>query len=235
MTIEDVDNVQQTHHSTLPALFLIFTTVFLLFLAARSPLERNQEARVLETAREMLHAPLIQWAVPRINGEIRVNKPPLAYWLSACSMKIFGETPFAGRVPFVFVVTATLWMIYRLGAREFSRATGQMAMWMTLGTTLYASYGILAETDAISVLVCDSGDMGDQPQRRERGIGGAGFESGDCRSDGGACGDGQGAAGVFHTGLHDHPGDCRTTMAAVGVAVAEPGCRDGGDRRAVVG
>lgn len=171
MTIEDVDNVQQTHHSTLPALFLIFTTVFLLFLAARSPLERNQEARVLETAREMLHAPLIQWAVPRINGEIRVNKPPLAYWLSACSMKIFGETPFAGRVPFVFVVTATLWMIYRLGAREFSRATGQMAMWMTLGTTLYASYGILAETDAISVLFVTAGIWAINRSAESEGLG----------------------------------------------------------------
>jgi len=48
-----------------------------------APVSRTQEARVLETAREMLGSDFHNWMVPRVNGHIRLQKPPIAYWLTA--------------------------------------------------------------------------------------------------------------------------------------------------------
>jgi 4-amino-4-deoxy-L-arabinose transferase len=55
------------------------------------------------------------YVVPRLNGVLYFEKPVLGYWLSALSMKVFGETNFAGRFPqalavgfsalFIFFVT----------------------------------------------------------------------------------------------------------------------------------
>src|SRR4029077_13752361 len=49
----------------------------------RPPVQRTQEARVLETARQMRGTGWRGWIVPRINGTLRLQKPPLAYWMSA--------------------------------------------------------------------------------------------------------------------------------------------------------
>lgn len=51
-------------------------------------LEGIHEARVLETAREMLE--LGNWVVPHFNGELRLEKPPLPYWASALAYLIAG-------------------------------------------------------------------------------------------------------------------------------------------------
>ena len=41
------------------------------------PVQRTQEARVLETAREMMYAPWRGWLIPKLNGQPRLEKPPL--------------------------------------------------------------------------------------------------------------------------------------------------------------
>src|SRR5437588_12500282 len=46
---------------------------------------RTQEARVLETAREMLGSGWRGWIIPHLNGRVRLEKPPLAYWMAAAS------------------------------------------------------------------------------------------------------------------------------------------------------
>src|SRR3954463_10669978 len=51
---------------------------------------RTQEARVLEVAREMLGSETHNWLIPRVNGHIRLQKPPLAYWLTAVTYKALG-------------------------------------------------------------------------------------------------------------------------------------------------
>ncbi|MEL6493745.1 MAG: glycosyltransferase family 39 protein, partial [Cyanobacteria bacterium J06623_7] len=39
------------------------------------------------------------WITPHLNGAPYLNKPPLLYWLIACSTAIFGSTEFAARLP----------------------------------------------------------------------------------------------------------------------------------------
>src|SRR5690242_12387677 len=69
--------------------------------------DRTQEARVLETAREMMNQTALRgWMIPVLNGKPRLEKPPLAYWLAAGSFRIFGVSGAAGRLPFALLAWA---------------------------------------------------------------------------------------------------------------------------------
>src|SRR5690348_12928750 len=81
------------------AAVLFLAGVALLLFLDLAPVQRTQEARVLETAREMLGRPVHNWLVPQLNGEVRLRKPPLAYWVSAGSFELFGVKHWAGRLP----------------------------------------------------------------------------------------------------------------------------------------
>ncbi len=39
-----------------------------------------------------------QWLTPYVNGEVRLQKPPLLYWLMRCSFVLFGNNLFAARI-----------------------------------------------------------------------------------------------------------------------------------------
>src|SRR5206468_6249904 len=80
-------------------LLWIVSLVLLIALLSAAPVRRTQEARVLETAREMIGGGARAWLVPHLNGHVRLEKPPLAYWLAAASFKILGAGDFAGRLP----------------------------------------------------------------------------------------------------------------------------------------
>ena len=47
----------------------------------------------------MAHAGLAHWLSPRYGGQLWFDKPPLFYWLTALSMRWFGVTEFAARLP----------------------------------------------------------------------------------------------------------------------------------------
>lgn len=78
------------------ALIALFT--FLLFLELPgSWLFDPDETRYAEIPREMLATG--DYVTPRLNGSLYFEKPPLLYWLNAGSMALFGQTPFAARLP----------------------------------------------------------------------------------------------------------------------------------------
>src|SRR5678815_1710535 len=74
----------------LPLLLWLLSGPLVPALIFGGPIERAQEARVLETAREMVGAGWKNWLVPHRNGQVRLRKPPLAYWAAAASFQIFG-------------------------------------------------------------------------------------------------------------------------------------------------
>jgi len=84
------------------------------------PLWEPDEARYAEIPREMLA--LGDWLTPRLNYVLYFEKPPLQYWLSAASMRLFGLQPFAARLPLALATGISLWcgwrLARRLGARE---------------------------------------------------------------------------------------------------------------------
>ena len=90
--------------------------LLLLGTAYSTPLERTQEARILVGAREMMNAPWREWLIPHVNGAVRLQKPPLAYWASAVSFRCFGVSTFTGRLPMVlatWLTIALVWIIVR--------------------------------------------------------------------------------------------------------------------------
>lgn len=60
-------------------------------------LAEPDEARYAEIPREMLAAGDL--VTPRLNGVPYFEKPPLLYWANAVSIRLFGETPWAARLP----------------------------------------------------------------------------------------------------------------------------------------
>ena len=39
-----------------------------------------------------------EWLTPYVNGEVRLQKPPLLYWLMRCSYLLLGGNLFAARI-----------------------------------------------------------------------------------------------------------------------------------------
>ncbi len=98
------------------------------------PLWEPDEGRYAEIPREMVATG--DWLTPHLNGVLYFEKPPLQYWLSAISMKLFGLNGAAARLPLALASGLMIWAAWRLakrlGAREplwapFMAATGLLA------------------------------------------------------------------------------------------------------------
>jgi 4-amino-4-deoxy-L-arabinose transferase-like glycosyltransferase len=122
-----------------------------------APVSRTQEARVLETAREMLGSDTHNWLVPRVNGHIRLQKPPLAYWLTACSYKLLHVGEGVGRIPAAVAAWLTVGMTGLIAAWLFGRRAGLFAGAALIGSYLFFRYGRLAETDVLATLFVTAG------------------------------------------------------------------------------
>ncbi len=101
----------------------------LLFLPALGwrDLWNPDEARYAEVAREMRL--LGEWSVPRLNGEVYTQKPPLLFWsILAASTLTGGEvTEVSARLPSALAAIGALLLVYRIGERLFNRRAGWLA------------------------------------------------------------------------------------------------------------
>ena len=61
------------------------------------PLIDRDEPRFAEASREMIERG--DYVVPHFNNQLRLDKPPLAYWAQVASFSIFGENDLAARFP----------------------------------------------------------------------------------------------------------------------------------------
>ena len=78
------------------AILVLVSGLSFFFCLGKQPIVRRQELRVLETAREMgKRGDLI---LPYFLGEPRLEKPPLAYWLTLGGFLLRGE-PDGSRLP----------------------------------------------------------------------------------------------------------------------------------------
>jgi 4-amino-4-deoxy-L-arabinose transferase-like glycosyltransferase len=90
-----------------------------------SPLAEPDETRYAEIPREMLAAGDL--VVPRLNGLPYFEKPPLLYWANAAALRIFGETPWAARLPTRLAGTGTALLVLA-AARGAGLAAGPAAV-----------------------------------------------------------------------------------------------------------
>lgn len=76
---------------------LLLAAAVAVFEPSGSSLAEPDETRYAEIPREMLATG--DFLVPRLNGLPYLEKPPLLYWADAASLRFFGETPWAARLP----------------------------------------------------------------------------------------------------------------------------------------
>ncbi len=79
------------------------------------------------------------------------HKTPGHYWIVALSMKLFGVSDMAARLPFVLLALLSAWLIYGIGSLILSRRAGAMAS-LILGTSyLWAIYSRRVSPDLASI------------------------------------------------------------------------------------
>src|SRR5205814_5572494 len=127
------------------------------------PLIDRDEPRFAEASREMIERG--DYIVPYFNNQLRLDKPPLAYWTQVASYRIFGESDFSARFPSAIAAALTalvilVWgrriatpglgwwaaIIFTLSLQTFVHAKAAVAdMWLVLFVTLahWAGYELL--------------------------------------------------------------------------------------------
>ena len=110
-------------------LVLLLGTTFLAFWSLGSlPLIDVDEPVYGQVGKEMAHASLANWLSPHYGGQLWFDKPPLFYWLSALSMRGFGVTEFAARLPSALLSVGLVGSTYTLARRAYPN-TPNAALW----------------------------------------------------------------------------------------------------------
>lgn len=117
---------------------ILLAVAYLVGLAIR-PLFIPDEVRYGEIAREMLASG--DWIVPRLNGLLYFEKPPLGYWLNALSLLVFRDSAFAVRFSSIASVAASAATVYLLG-RPFLRDRRAALFAVFVYITTFEVYGV---------------------------------------------------------------------------------------------
>jgi 4-amino-4-deoxy-L-arabinose transferase-like glycosyltransferase len=102
---------------SLTVLFLFWAAIFLAASATPSLLD-DADATHAQAAQAMLHTG--DWVTLHVNGIRYLEKPPLPYWIAACSMRLFGENSFAIHLPLALTVLFLALLGYAWSRRAFS-------------------------------------------------------------------------------------------------------------------
>lgn len=97
----------------------------------------RDESRFAQASRQMAESDrLADWVVPRVQERVRLNKPPVIYWLQAMSARAFASRGVDGtlddsiwmyRVPSALAALATLLMVWRWGVMLMHPAAAGLA------------------------------------------------------------------------------------------------------------
>jgi len=89
------------------------------------PLIDRDEPRFAEASREMIERR--DYVVPYFNNQLRLDKPPFAYWGQVASYKIFGENDFTARFPSAIAAALVALSIFAWGTRIGANRVGWWA------------------------------------------------------------------------------------------------------------
>ena len=128
-------------------IFLFFILTYIVPLGSR-PMVTPDESRYSEIPREMLATG--DCTTPRLLGLRYFEKPPMQYWLTAGSFRLFGENIFAARLPSALAVGLTAVLISLLVQQALrDEKLAQMAAILYLSCGLVYGVGITAVTDNV--------------------------------------------------------------------------------------
>lgn len=114
------------------ALLVLYIGLYVVLLGAR-PLFIPDEVRYGEIAREMIGSG--NWIVPRLDGLLYFEKPPLGHWLNALSLAVFGYNEFAVRFASVVAAGGSALIVFTVAGHFFrNRTTRLLAVFIFLTT-----------------------------------------------------------------------------------------------------
>jgi 4-amino-4-deoxy-L-arabinose transferase-like glycosyltransferase len=113
--------------------FWLFAVVALLVLGAglglRDPWPAD-EPRFALVAKQMVESG--DWLFPHRGTELYSDKPPMLMWFEAAFYTVFREWRIAFLLPSLLAALGTLWCVYDLGRRLWTRKAGLYAAWALL-------------------------------------------------------------------------------------------------------
>ena len=98
------------------------------------PLMEPDEARYSAIPSEMNHTG--DYITPHLKGTVYLEKPPLSYWATALSFKVFGENEFSARLITALCAWGCILLVYSMGTFFHDEKTGFYAA-AVLTTSLY--------------------------------------------------------------------------------------------------
>jgi 4-amino-4-deoxy-L-arabinose transferase-like glycosyltransferase len=113
------------------------------------PLFNPDEGRYADIPRAMLASG--DWVLPRLNGLIYLEKPPLQYWAAASAYAAFGVHQWSARFVTALAAVLGLIVIARLGEALWDRTRGLQAAAMA-GSMLF--YVFLGQLLTLDMLLC---------------------------------------------------------------------------------
>ncbi|MDR1475682.1 MAG: glycosyltransferase family 39 protein [Holosporales bacterium] len=124
-------------HKKIISTFLIFFVVASMFLMGNSlrPLSSPDEARYTEIPREMLASG--DFVTPRLNGVKYFEKPPLFYWMQACTIKLFGISNWSARLWHAIIGVFGCFCVFLAGKSLFSGRIGLFSAIALASSILY--------------------------------------------------------------------------------------------------
>lgn len=125
----------------LPRPLLILIAVLILFISQDGLGDRKlanpDEGRYSEISREMALSG--DFVTPRLNGLKYFEKPPLQYWATAVSFKLFGESEFTARLYTALCGLGCILLIAYTGRRLYDAETGLLTGLVLLSAPYFAA------------------------------------------------------------------------------------------------
>jgi 4-amino-4-deoxy-L-arabinose transferase-like glycosyltransferase len=138
---------QLNHRGGHYALLLAASAALFLINLGGPSLWDVDEGRNAGCAYEMLESG--NYLVPTFNGELRVDKPPLLYWLQVAAYRLLGVNELAARLPSALAALLTVLLTYELGRALFRPSTGLLAGVVLMSTPMVCAAARFANPDAL--------------------------------------------------------------------------------------
>ena len=125
------------------ALLLLGTALLAFWSLGSLPLVDVDEPVYGQVGKEMAHSGPAGWLTPHYGGQPWFDKPPLFYWLTALSMRLFGVSEFAARFPSALLAVALVAVTYALARRTYPQ-TPRAALWAGFALATSVQFFLLA-------------------------------------------------------------------------------------------
>jgi hypothetical protein len=93
-----------------------------------------------------------EWATPRFLGRYLLYKPPLAAWLAGLSLRLFGVSLWALRLPFLLSAAAAAFLVFIWVRQARNEPAAWGALLLLLGSASWQVFAKLAYTDVLVAL-----------------------------------------------------------------------------------